>query len=447
MNYLPTTEQEKKAMLDVIGVESVEELFKDIPQSVRLQRELNIPKGLSEYEVKKAMFKMAEKNRNMNDLVSFLGAGAYDHYAPTLVDSLMQRSEFYTAYTPYQPEISQGTLQSIYEFQTMVCELFAMDVANASVYDGANATVEAVAMACDRKKEVIVSKALHPEYRGALETYTKGYGVTVKYAELVDGLTPKESYEGLLSKDTGALVVQYPNFLGNIEDLQSLADLAHANGALLIVTVVDIASLGVLEAPGKLGADIVAGEGQSLSVPTSFGGPYLGLMATRDKLVRKLPGRIVGATVDTRGEKAYVLTLQAREQHIRRDKSSSNICSNEGLCALAFNMTLSTLGKKGLKEMGSMCLQKAHYAQERLSAIPGVEVAFKGYFYDEFVLRFSKSVEYVNKKLLENGILGGLNLKPFYPELGESALFCITELIDKEQIDMLAVRLEAIINE
>lgn len=448
MNYLPTTEQEKRAMLDAIGVESVEDLFSDIPESVRLKRALNLPEGLSEFEVRKAILNLVRKNRNTDELISFLGAGTYDHYLPSLVDHLLMRSEFYTAYTPYQPEISQGTLQSIYEFQTIVAELFGMDAANASVYDGATAMAEAVAMACDRKKEVVVAKAVHPEYKEVLETYAKGYGVTVKYADYNEkGLTPAANYEALLSKQTGAIIVQYPNFFGNVEDVKALADLAHANGALLIAVVPDIVSLGILEAPGHLGADIVVGEGQSVSVPMYFGGPHLGLMATTEKLVRKLPGRIVGATVDTNGERAYVLTLQAREQHIRRHRASSNICSNEGLCALACNMVLSTLGKKGLAEMATQSLQKAHYAFEKITAIPGVEAVFNTPFYDEFVVRYPKSAEVVNKRLLDHNILGGLSLRRFYPELENAALFCVTELRSKEDIDILAARLEAIINE
>lgn len=441
MRYVPHTEKDKQAMLATIGVNSVEELFSDIPAGVRLQKPYDIPPGLSEPEVKKLVTSLSKKNKTLDDYISFLGAGAYEHYIPSFVDQLLLRSEFYTAYTPYQPEVSQGTLQSIYEFQTLICELTGMEVANASMYDGASALAEAVSMACDRKKQVVVSSAVHPEYRETVATYAYGLGIEVKVAEHQGGLSPVSIYEPLVSKETAAIVVQYPNFFGNVEDLRSLADFAHAHGALLIVAVVDPVSLGILEAPGKCGADIVVGEGQSFGNNVSFGGPHVGFFATREKFVRKMPGRIVGATVDSRGQKAFVLTLQAREQHIRREKATSNICSNQALNALACNMTLCALGKEGLREMANLCLQKAHYAFKKLTSLPGIEPVFNAPFFKEFVVKLPKDPEEVNKKLLEDKILGGLPLKRFYEGMDNAVLFCVTELRTKEEIDLLAERL------
>lgn len=441
MRYVPHTEQDRQAMLAAIGVSSVEELFSDIPESLRLKKPMAIPAGLSEPEVKKVVSSLSKKNETIDDYISFLGAGAYDHYIPSFVDQLLLRSEFYTAYTPYQPEISQGTLQSIYEYQTLICELTGMDVANASMYDGASALAEAAAMACDRKSQVVVSSAVHPEYRETLATYASGQGIEIRVAEHAGGVSPASSFEPLVSKDTGAIIVQYPNFFGNVEDLRSLADLAHANGALLVVAVVDPVSLGILESPGKCGADIVVGEGQSFGNSISFGGPYLGFFAAKEKYVRRMPGRIVGATIDNKGQKAFVLTLQAREQHIRREKATSNICSNEALCALAANMTLCALGKEGLREMANLSLQKAHYAFNKITSIPGVEPVFKAPFFKEFVVKLPKCPEEVNKELLKDKILGGLPLKRFYKDMDNAVLFCVTELRTKKEIDLLAARL------
>jgi len=442
MNYLPNTDQDRSAMLRAIGVSSIEELFGDIPKSIRPQKPMAIPCGLSEFEVKKLVSSLSKKNLNLEDLSCFLGAGAYDHYIPSFVDQLLLRSEFYTAYTPYQPEISQGTLQAIFEYQTMICELTGMDISNASMYDGATAMTEAAIMACERKKnEIIISDAVHPEYREVLQTYAKSLGIEVKVAKNVNGLAAVSSFEGLITKQTAAIIVQYPNFFGNVEDLSSLANLAHDNGALLITTVVEPVALGILEAPGKCGADIVAGEGQSFGNSVSFGGPYLGFLAAKDRFVRKMPGRIVGETVDNQGRKAYVLTLQAREQHIRREKATSNICSNQALCALAATMTLSALGKKGLREMAELNLQKAHYAFKKLTALPQVEAVFEAPFFNEFVIRLKKDPEAVNELLLKDNILGGLPLKRFYPGMENDVLVCVTEIRSKEEIDFLAERL------
>jgi len=442
MNYLPNTDQDRSEMLRAIGVGSVEELFGDVPKSIRPQKPMAIPHGLSEFEVKKLVKGLSKKNRSLEDLTCFLGAGAYDHYAPSFVGQLLLRSEFYTAYTPYQPEISQGTLQAIFEYQTMICELTGMDISNASMYDGATAMTEAAIMACERKKnEILISSAVHPEYREVLETYAKSLGIIVKVVEHVNGLSTASSFESLLTNQTAAIIVQYPNFFGNVEDLRALAELAHANGALLITTVVEPVALGILEAPGKCGADIVAGEGQSFGNSISFGGPYLGFLAIKERYVRKIPGRIVGETVDNRGRRAYVLTLQAREQHIRREKATSNICSNQALCALAATMTLAALGKKGLREMAELNLQKAHYAFKKLTALPNVEPVFNAPFFNEFVIRLKKDPEAVNQALLQDNILGGLPLKRFYPGMENDVLVCVTEIRSKEEIDYLVERL------
>ncbi len=449
MNYLPATDQDKREMLEKIGVSSTEELFKHVPSEVRLKRPLHIHTGLSEYEVLRKMTTLSNKNKTTSKLVSFLGAGAYEHYQPLLVGQLISRSEFFTAYTPYQAEISQGTLQAIYEYQTCVCEIFGMDVANASVYDGSVALAEAINMATDKKHEVILTTALNPEYTKVVETYCHGYGVKVNIAKHKNGLSPVEVYEPLMNKNVGAIVVQYPNFFGNVDDLKSLADFAHANGALLIVAICDVAAMGLLEAPGKLGADIVAAEGMSFAGPLQLSGPSLGMMATTNKLVRKLPGRIIGKTVDSSGNPAFVLTLQAREQHIRREKASSNICSNQGLNAMAACITMVTLGKQGLQVMAERSAQKAHYCYQQLLTIPGVEPVFDAPFFDEFLIKLPKDVSYVNKCLLDEGILGGCCLDRFlgyYPELENVALYCVTELRTKSEIDNLVNKLGVILH-
>lgn len=449
MNYIPVTELEKEEMLKEIGIGSIDELFKDIPEDLRLKGELNLPKGLSEYETRMALIKLASKNLNTNQLTSFMGAGAYNHYVPTLVDHLLSRSEFYTAYTPYQPEISQGTLQNIYEFQTIVCEMFGMDVSNASVYDGASGLAEAMIMACDKKKktEIILSRGIHPEYCETVETYANGLGFTVKYADLKDGVTPVEAFEAQVNEKTGAYVVSYPNFFGCIEDVEKIAEAAHAKGALCIVAVGDLSSMGILESPGALGADIVVGDGMPFAGPLGFSGPSIGWIATTDKLVRKIPGRIAGITVDAEGKRALVLTMQAREQHIRREKASSNICSNQALYALANNITLSTLGKYGLKEMAENTLTNAHYAADVLTQIDGVELLYDQPFYSEFALKLPIPAKVMQKHLLKHGILAPVDMSRFDKSLSNVGLFFVSELRSKEEIDRLAKAMEVIINE
>ncbi|MBZ4654808.1 MAG: glycine dehydrogenase (decarboxylating) alpha subunit [Peptococcaceae bacterium] len=439
MHYLPHTPEQVEAMLKSIGVQSTAELFHDIPESIRLKDPLSLPEGLSENAAWRRLRELAGKNKDTGQYLCFLGAGAYEHYQPRAVSHLLSRSEFYTAYTPYQPEISQGTLQAIFEYQTMICELTGMDAANASVYDGATALAEAALMAAEatRRNQILVSSAVHPEYRAVVETYLHGRGISLELTPYWGGLTCQDALAKKINKEVAALVIQYPNFFGSIENLQQFADMAHAVGALLIVCA-DPVSLGVLESPGKLGADIVVGEGQSLGLPLSFGGPYLGFMAAREKYMRRLPGRIVGKTVDRLGREGFVLTLQAREQHIRREKASSNICSNQALCALAATLYLSLLGPGGLEEVGKQCLQKSHYAKTLLTKIKGVTIPFQVPTFKEFVVKTEEAPESINQRLWEAGILGGLDLGRYYPELAHHILLCVTEVRTKEEIDKLA---------
>ncbi|HVJ48223.1 aminomethyl-transferring glycine dehydrogenase subunit GcvPA [Desulfitobacterium sp.] len=442
MNYVPNTVSQRDQLLARIGVQSIDDLFKDIPETVRLKTSLNVPGGLAEQDLVKLVKGIAQRNGNLEEYTSYLGAGAYEHYIPSYVDQLLLRSEFYTAYTPYQPEISQGTLMAIYEFQTLICELTGMDTANASMYDGASALAEASLMSCDatRRKTVLVPTTIHPEYREVLQTYLPPRGVEMVEVPAKDGVVDLDALEQHLGKDVAGVLLQSPNFFGGIEQAEQIAKLAHDQGALFIMSVNPV-SLGLLKSPGELGADIVVGEGQPFGNPLNYGGPYLGFLATRDKYVRRMPGRIVGATTDKNGKKGYVLTLQAREQHIRREKATSNICSNEALCALAFTIHLAGLGKKGLKDMANLNLQKAHYAAQEIAKLPGMRLAYAQPFFHEFVIKTEVSPAKINKELLNDKIIGGLDLSRFYPELDHHLLFCVTETKSKVDIDHLVARL------
>ncbi|TGE32705.1 aminomethyl-transferring glycine dehydrogenase subunit GcvPA [Desulfosporosinus sp. Sb-LF] len=442
MNFVPNTDSQQARLLARIGVKSVEDLFVDIPKEIRLRRPLAIHGGMSEQELVKHVKKLANQNTTVEDFSSYLGAGAYEHYIPSFVDQLLLRSEFYTAYTPYQPEISQGTLQAIYEYQTLVCELTGMDVANASMYDGASALAEAALMTCDatRRDKVLVLQTVHPEYRDVLKTYLPPRGVELVEIPFKDGVMDRSVLEAALQEDIAGVLVQNPNFFGRIEMAEEIVELAHAKGALVVMTVNPV-SLGLLKSPGECGADIVVGEGQPFGNSLNFGGPYLGFLAVRDKFVRRMPGRIVGATMDKSGKKGYVLTLQAREQHIRREKATSNICSNEALCALAFTMHLSALGKTGVKELAYLNLQNAHYAAQEIAKLPGMKLAFTGPFFHEFVVETKIEPAKVNAALLKNRIIGGLDLARFYPEFDHHLLFCVTETKCKADIDRLVGRL------
>lgn len=445
-SYLPHTDQDRQAMLGAIGVTTIDDLFVDIPTDLRLKGSLKLPAAMAEPELVKHLAALAQTNANSQEYACFLGAGAYDHYIPSVIDHVLRRSEFYTAYTQYQPEISQGYLQALWEYQSMICELTGLEVANASLYDGGTGLAEAAMMASgvNGRKEFLVAKTVHPHYRTVLATYAKDRNYGISEIGYTDGSLDMEVLQSKLNKNIAAIILQTPNFFGCIEDVKAIADLAHSQGALLI-TVVDPVSLGLLESPGNLGADIVVGEGQSLGLPMSFGGPYLGFFASTEKLMRKMPGRIVGQTLDYEGNRGFVLTLQAREQHIRREKANSNICSNEALCALAAAVYLSTVGKTGLQQVAALSLHKAHYAYQRLSGLPGCESVFTAPFFKEFIVRLSKPVAEVNKALLADKIIGGLDLAKYYPELDHCMLICVTENRSRQEIDQFIDSLGAVL--
>ncbi|MEW6523104.1 MAG: aminomethyl-transferring glycine dehydrogenase subunit GcvPA [Bacillota bacterium] len=446
MNFIPNTERDRQRMLEAIGIRSIEELFEDIPDIVRLKRELDLPRAMSESELYSHMVGLAGANSSFHEYVSFLGAGAYDHYIPAVVQHVLGRSEFYTAYTPYQPEVSQAVLQSIYEYQTMICELTGMDVSNASMYDGATAMAEAAMIACGqtRRKKIVVARSVHPEYRAVIHTYARGADL-----EVVEVDFQKDSGQvcgsGLAGQVPGAgcVLVQQPNFFGCIEDVQSIGNLARQHGALFVVAV-DPLSLGVLRPPASYGADMVVGEGQPLGVPMSFGGPYLGFFAVTEKLMRRIPGRVVGATVDVRGQRGFVLTLQTREQHIRREKATSNICSNEALCALAATVYLSWLGKEGIQDLARHCLQKAAYARDRITSLDGYQRAFSAPHFKEFAVRCQVGTGRVLDELLKKKIIAGYPLGRDYPELDDVLLISVTEKRSRGQIDALVSGLEGL---
>lgn len=443
--YIPNTEADEKLMLGSIGAESIEDLFVDIPKSLRLDRKLNIPGPLSELELSAHMKDLSHANKSTEDLVCFLGAGAYDHYIPSIVRHLAMRSEFYTAYTPYQPEISQGTLQVIFEYQTMICKLTGMDVTNASMYDGATACVEAAMMAVESAKRdsIIVSKTVHPEVRKVLKSYMRFRDVEVIEADMADGVTDAEKLKSLVGSNTAGVIVQNPNFFGIIEDLSEVEKIVHGNKSVLI-DYVDPISLGILKSPAESGVDIVVGEGQSLGNSMSYGGPYLGFMATNTKLMRKMPGRIVGQSDDVDGKRAFVLTLQAREQHIRRYKATSNICSNQGLNALTAAIYMTTMGKKGIREVAEQSTKKAHYAMKQLTKSGRFKPLFDKPFFKEFAVTSATESNKINKELLKHNILGGYELEKEYHEFKNSLLLCVTEKRTKEQIDKLAQAMEVI---
>jgi glycine dehydrogenase subunit 1 len=445
MRYIPNSPEERAEMLEIVGLKSADELFRSIPKDVQLGRGLNITEPLSEPEVIGGMENLADKN-TATKKPSFLGAGVYSHYSPTVVDHLIQRSEFFTSYTPYQPEVTQGTLQYIFEFQTLVCQLTGMEVANASMYDGSTSMAEAFLMAqrVTRREKVLVAETVHPEYLEVAKTYVQHCGIeldTVGFEEKSGQISGLEK----LDDKTAAIVVQSPNFFGCVEDLQTLADQAHAVGALLIVVVTEAISFGLLKTPGECGADIVVGEGQSWGVPMSFGGPHVGLFATKDKYVRNMPGRLAGIAYDKNGNRGFVLTLATREQHIRREKATSNICTNQGLIALAATIYLETMGKKGLREVAEQNLQKANYAKNKIAELDGFDIAFSTPTFNEFVVRGPKNAEEVLAKLLNgNGIIGGLALSKYYPNRENEFLVCVTETNTKGQIDSLVEGLKSL---
>lgn len=425
-SFIPSTKEERLEMLKAIGLSDFRDLYKDVPAEMLLNDgDLNIPSGLSELEVGRAVTAMANKNRLFNTVLR--GAGAYDHYIPSIVKYIPAKEEFLTAYTPYQAEMSQGILQSIFEYQTMICELTGMDVSNASVYDGATAAAEAAAMCRDRKRRItLVSGAAHPDTINTIRTYCYGTNDEMIVVPAKDGKTDIEALKELLKADVASLYVQQPNFFGQFEDTAAIAEAVHANGSMLILGCNPIA-LGVMADARQQGADIAVGEAQPLGMPLSYGGPYLGFMATTTKNMRKLPGRIVGQTVDAKGERAFVLSLQAREQHIRREKASSNICSNQALCALTAGLYMAAMGPEGLKQAAKQSMSKAHYLANELCKLPGVQLVYSGAYFHEFVTTLPKA-DQVLKALEDNDILGGLPIEG-------GVLWCATEKVSKADLD------------
>ena len=440
MSTLSLSDDDRREMLARIGAASVDELFCCIPEAVRLKRDLDLPGPLSELELVRKMDALGARNLAANHL-SFLGGGAYAHFIPAAVDYLSSRGEFVSPYTPYQPEVSQGTLQATFEFQTLICQLTGLDVSNASLYDGATAAAEAVMTAARVKgrNRVVVARSLHPQYRATIRTYIKNLGIeSVEAPFAATGRLDPASLAGLIDDRTAAVIVGSPNYFGVCEDLRAVSEAAHAKGALSVLVVSEALSLALLEAPGTLGVDIATGEAMSFGLPVGFGGPYLGFMAARKEFLRQLPGRLCGQTTDVEGRRGFVLTLSTREQHIRREKATSNICTNQALCALRATMWLEALGRQGVRELAVQNVQKAAYAAGVLAAVPGVRRVHSGPVFNEFALAFPKPWPNVDAALREKGILGGLPLEGDYPELKNAALICVTELSTRADIDRLA---------
>ena len=434
MAYIPHTETERREMLDAIGLESMEQMYAELPEALRFP-ELALPESASEMEVMEELQLLSQANLHVRQASCFLGAGAYNHYVPSVVDHILLRNEFYTAYTPYQPEVSQGTLQAIFEFQSLITFLTGMEVANASHYDGATSLAEAAILALNhhrgKRSKIVLSSGIHPQYREVLRTYLQG-----QQLEIVGDDALEQDLTTLVDANTSMIAVQYPDFFGNIQDLKALGDKAQAVGALLCVVANPIA-LGMLKPPSEFGADIVVGEGQPLGIPLSFGGPYIGFFAAKQEYVRKIAGRLVGETVDSRGQRGYVMTLTPREQHIRRGRASSNICTNQGLMALAVTAYLSTVGPAGLKQVAELCYHKAHYAAQAIDQLDRYKLWNQGPFFHEFVVRCPRPVAEINEALLDHDIIGGYDLGRDYPELEDHMLLAVTELNYREEIDEL----------
>jgi glycine dehydrogenase subunit 1 len=436
MRYIPNSPDERRSMLASMGLDRIEQLFEQVPRNLQQNEPLGIGNPLSEPELLSYFNELSSRNSTGHKL--FLGAGAYSHFIPTIIDPLISRSEFFTAYTPYQPEQSQGTLQYIFEFQTMICQLTGMDVANASLYDGSTAVAEAVLMAnrVTRRNKFIVADSVHPQYREVIEAYTRNLDFRIRtQPRSASGTLDPNSLE--IDNQTAAVVVQSPNFFGCIEDLAKIADAAHSAGALLIVAVSEALSLGLLQSPGECGADIFAGEAQSFGIPLSFGGPYCGLFATRERFVRQMPGRLVGEAADAQGRRGYVLTLSTREQHIRREKATSNICTNQGLFALMATVYLATMGKSGVGEVARQNYQKAHYTAKEIARLPGFKLKYSAPFFNEFVVQTPRPAAEVTDRLLDKQIIGGLALARYYPGMTDGLLICVTETSRRESIDAL----------
>jgi len=445
MPYIPTTDADRLEMLKTIGVSKIEDLFADVPAAYRFP-ELKLPSAASEIEILDELYALALKNSSTGCYATFLGAGAYNHFVPSVIPHLAGRGEFITAYTPYQPEVSQGTLQAIFEYQTMVAELTGMEVVNASHYDGATSMAEAAIMAYNvargKRSKILVSPSIHPQYRQVLRTYLPGSQVNITGDENLNATL--DDLEAMLDKETACLIVQNPDFFGQFLDVDGLADAVHEVGALLVVVANPVHSLGLFTPPGEYGADIVVAEGQPFGAGLNFGGPYLGIFASTNKLVRKMPGRLVGETIDTEERRGFVLTLSPREQHIRREKATSNICTNQGLVALMAGMYLAYMGKQGLRDVAELCYHRAHYAASEIDALESYQVVSQGTFFNEFVVQCPLPVAEINQSLLEKGILGGYDLEKDYPDAKNQMLVCVTEMNSRTQIDKFVVVLNDI---
>lgn len=443
MTYIPHTDVERQQMLAAIGVTTIEDLFEAVPSTHRFPK-LDLPAGVSEMEIAAEMLALSEANDHAQDFAIFRGAGAYHHFIPSALNHILLRGEFYTAYTPYQPEVSQGTLQATFEYQSMMCALTGMDAANASHYDGGTSLAEAVTVALEvsrhKRKKIVLSHAIHPQYRAVVRTYHQGNGVEITGDE---GMASLAELTDLIDDNTALVAVAYPNFFGQIEDFSELVEKTHAAGALVAFVINPIA-LGLLKTPGSLGADIVVGEAQPLGIPLGFGGPYLGFFGVRKEYVRRIAGRIVGETTDKNGKRAYVMTLRPREQDIRREKATSNICTNQGLMALAAAIYLSLMGKHGLRKVAELCYHKAHYAADRIDALEGFDVDRSKPFFHEFVVKCPLPVAKINRALIDKGIIGGYDLSQDYPELENHMLVCVTEMNSKEEIDALVEALSEV---
>jgi len=444
VEYIPNTAAEEQNMLEAIGVASFKDLL-EIPEAFRLKRPLSLPAPLSQMELKQEMLEFSRKNADTTSMLSFLGGGSYDHFIPSTVGHVIGRSEFYSAYTPYQAELSQGLLQTIYEYQTMICQLTGMEVSGASLYDGASALAEAALMALrvTKRNKILLAESIHPHHRQVLQTYLSGLpSAVLEMLPLTDGRLSLQALEEGLDDQVAAVLVQHPNFFGHLEEIEAIEKRIHARGGLLVMSI-DPISLGLLKSPGEYQADIAVGEGQSMGNPQSFGGPYVGFFATRRKMIRQLPGRIVGATSDAKGNKGYCLTLQTREQHIKRERATSNICTNQALNALASAVYLATLGKTGLKEVATLCLSRSHEAFQRITALSGYRAAFRGPFFKEFVIKTPRPASELLDGLLNKGIYGGINLGCYDAKLKDHLLICLTEKHRSADIDRLVSLLAA----
>lgn len=440
MNFVPNTQSDRRKMKDFLNIDSISDLFSDIDESLKITGSLDLPPPLSEMEISNHLKEMARSCEEVPQNQGFLGAGSYNHFIPSVVSHLALRGEFLTSYTPYQAEMSQGMLQSIFEFQSMICELTGMEVANASMYDGATALAEAAIMATKitERRHILVSKTVHPEYRQVLSTYSNAYGLDVVEVGCEDGLTDIKDIQNHLDENTACAIIQSPNFFGVIEDQKEIGDVVHKKDSLFVSCIVEPISLGLLKPQGELGADMVVGEGQALGNPLSFGGPHLGFMTTKREYLKKIPGRISGLTVDRKGDSGFILTLQAREQHVRRERATSNICTNQAANALAATIYMALLGKSGFSEVAKICAHKAHFAQKRISELDGFDPAFSAPFFNEFTITCPKSPSEINSALLKRNILGGFELGRHYKDHDSSMLFCVTEMNTKEGIERLA---------